>query len=138
MTRTLRSLAALAILGLALPLGGCNLDVLVVQIPDFDSKQVMGLTLWRTNARGGVTGRALDVQLLEPRFDEQGVELVGYSYVENGETVEVWNQLHRDPANPDQVLLGFVALPVPEGVSYRISTFNAKGQSAPSAQSFVL
>jgi hypothetical protein len=138
MTRTLRSLAALAILVLALPLGGCNLDVLVVQIPDFDSKQVTGLTLWSTNARGRVARRALDLQLLEPRFDDQGVELFGYSYVENGETVEVWDRLHRDPANPDQVIVGFVALPVPEGVTYRISTFNAKGQSAPSAQSFVL
>lgn len=138
MTRTLRNLAALAILVLVLPLGGCNLDALVIQVPDFDSKQVMGLTLWRTNARGGVAGRALDVQILEPRLDEQGVELVGYSYEEEGETVEVWNQLHRDPANPDQVTLGFVALPVPEGVTYRISTFNAKGQSALSAQSFVL
>jgi len=138
MTRTLRSIAALAILLLVLPLGGCNLDVLVVQVPDFDSKQVMGLTLWSTNARGRAVGRALDLQLLEPRFDEQGVELVGYSYVENGETVEVWNQLHRDPTNPDRVTLGFVALPVPRGVPYRISTFNAKGQSALSAQSFVL
>ena len=65
-------------------------------------------------------------------------ELVGYSYVENGQTVEVWDRLHRDPANPDRVLLGFVALPLPENVSYRISTFNAAGDSALSPQTFVL
>ena len=137
MTRTLRRFAALAILALALPLGGCNWDVLVVQVPDFDSKQVLGITLWRSTAQGSVQ-RALDVELLEPRLDEQGMELIGYSYVADGEAVEVWNQLHRDPANPDRVILGFVALPVPEGVPYRISTFNAAGDSALSAQTFVL
>ena len=136
MTRTLRRFAALAILTLALPLGGCDWDVLVVQVPDFDSKQVLGITLWRTTAQGAQ--RALDVELLEPRLDEQGMELIGYSYLADGETVEVWNQLHRDPANPDRVILGFVALPLPENVTYRISTFNAAGDSALSAQTFVL
>jgi hypothetical protein len=136
MTRTLRRFAALAILTLALPLGGCDWNVLVVQVPDFDSKQVLGITLWRTTAQGAQ--RALDVELLEPRLDDQGVELIGYSYLADGETVEVWNPLHRDPANPDGVILGFVALPLPENVTYRISTFNAAGDSALSAQTFVL
>jgi hypothetical protein len=137
MTRTLRRFVALATLVLALPLAGCDWDVLVVQVPDFDSKQVLGITLWRSSAQGGVQ-RALDIELLEPKLDEQGLELVGYSYVAEGETVEVWNQLHRDPADPDRVILGFVALPVPEGVPYRISTFNAAGDSALSPQTFVL
>ncbi len=136
MTRTLRRFAALAILTLALPLGGCDWNVLVVQVPDLDSKQVLGITLWRTTVQGAQ--RALDVELLEPRVDDQGVELIGYSYPADGETVEVWSQLHRDPANPDRVLLGFVALPLPEKVTYRISTFNAAGDSALSAQTFVL
>jgi hypothetical protein len=136
MTRTLRRFAALAILTLALPLGGCDWNVLVVQVPDFDSKQVLGITLWRTTAQGAQ--RALDVELLEPRLDEQGMELIGYSYLADGETVEVWNQLHRDPANPDRVLLGFAALPLPANATYRISTFNAAGDSALSAQTFVL
>jgi hypothetical protein len=137
MPRTLRRFAVLAILTLALPIGGCDWDVLVVQVPDFDSKQVLGITLWRTTAQGGVQ-RALDIQLLEPKLDDQGTELVGYSYVEDGQTVEVWDRLHRDPANPDRVLLGFVALPLPENVSYRISTFNAAGDSALAPQTFVL
>jgi hypothetical protein len=136
MTRTLRRFAALAILTLALPLGGCDWNVLVVQVPDFDSKQVLGITLWRTTAQGAQ--RALDVELLEPRLDEQGMELIGYSYLADGETVEVWNQLHRDPANPDRVILGFAALPLPQNATYRISTFNAAGDSALSAQTFVL
>ena len=137
MTRTLRRFAALAILILALPLGACDWDVLVVQVPDFDSKQVLGITLWRTTAQWGAQ-RALDIQLLEPKLDEQGTELVGYSYVDDGQTVEVWDRLHRDPANPDRVLLGFVALPLPENAQYRISTFNAAGDSALSPQTFVL
>jgi hypothetical protein len=137
MTRTLRRFTALAILALALPLGGCDWDVLVVQVPDFDSKQVLGITLWRTTAQGGAQ-RALDIELLEPKLDEQGVELVGYSFVQDGQTVEVWDRLHRDPANPDRVILGFVALPLPEQVPYRISTFNAAGDSALSPQTFVL
>jgi hypothetical protein len=136
MTRTLRRFAALAILTLALPLGGCDWNVLVVQVPDFDSKQVLGITLWRTTAQGAQ--RALDVELLEPRLDEQGMELIGYSYLADGATVEVWNQLHRDPANPDRVILGFAALPLPQNATYRISTFNAAGDSALSAQTFVL
>ena len=136
MTRTLRRLA-LAILVLALPLGGCEFDVLLVAVPDFDSKQVQGLTLWRT-ASGGAVQRALDVGFLEPRVDEQGVEVIGYSYVVDGEPVEVWSQLHRDATNPDRVVLGFVALPVPEGDRYRISTFNTAGDSALSTQEFVL
>ena len=137
MTRTLRRFAALVTLVLALPLCGCDWDVLVVQVPDFDSKEVLGITLWRTAAQGTVQ-RALDVEFLEPRLDEQGAEQIGYSYVADGETVEVWNPLHRDPANPDRVILGFVALPLPEDVPYRISTFNAAGDSALSAQTFVL
>ena len=137
MTHTLRRFAVLAILALAWPLGGCNFDVLVVQVPDFDTKQVLGLTLWLT-ASNGTAQRALDVEFLEPRVDEQGVELIGYSYAVDGKPVEVWSPFHRDPANPDQVTLGFVALPVPEGPLYRISTFNAAGDSALSTQAFVL
>jgi hypothetical protein len=136
MTRTLRRLAALAILALAPTLGGCDWDVLVVQVPDFDSKQVLGVTLWRTTAQGAQ--RALDIEFLETKLDEQGAERVGYSYVRDGQNVEVWDRLHRDPANPDRVTLGFVDLPLPENVEYRISTFNAAGDSALSPQTFVL
>jgi hypothetical protein len=128
---------AFAILCLALPLAGCQFDVLVVRVPDFDSKQVLGLTLWSATPTGSWQ-RTLEVELLEPQVGEQGVELVGYSYLADGKSVEVWNQLHRDPANPDQVLLGFVALPLEAGVPHRISTFNAAGDSGLSAQTFVL
>ncbi len=137
MTRTLRRLAALAVLVLSLPLAGCELDVLVVRVPDFDSKQVLGITLWKTTSTGTYQ-RALDVEFLEPQLDEKGIELIGYSYVADGKTVETWDKLHRDPANPDQVILGFFALPLASGVTHRISTFNAAGDSGLSAQTFVL
>jgi hypothetical protein len=137
MTHALRRFAALAIPVLALPLAACELDTLVVRVPDFDSKEVMGVTLWST-ASEGAPRRALDVELLGPRVDERGVEVIGYSYAVEGRPVEVWGPLFRDAANPDQVTLALDDLPVAPGVRYRVSTFNAAGDSALSTQTFVL
>jgi hypothetical protein len=133
----LRRRAALAILVFALPLSGCEFGTLVVQVPDFDSKQVMGVTLWSTPP-SGTPQRALDVEFVGTRVDEQGVEVIGYSYAVGGRPLEVWVPLHRDRANPDRVTLLFDALPVAAGVRYRISSFNEAGDSPLSTQTFAL
>jgi len=129
---TLLALTALA----ALP--GCKVPGVTLMLSDFDTSQVDGLRVWREDAGTG--------ELRE----ELAVVFTGVSETADGEvlTYQLWDgdtliagdiptALERDPDQPQAATFRLDVLVVPGG-RYRLSAWNAAGESQPSAEVLVL
>lgn len=130
------ALGALA-LSLVPLVAGCDLGAFTVVIPDFESAQVQGLQMWRSDPSGTV--EALEIDLGNP-YVQNGGEYVDYT-VTTASTVLLQGQaaLNRDASNPDQVTLSFFVLdPLVGDQEYFVRSFNALGLSDFSSNSLVL
>ena len=115
---------------LLLSVSGCSWVTFTVGILDFDTSQVEGLWLWRADSSGAFQHAA--------RFDfsapqmEGSSEIMDYVISVPGSTGGLPAQVsvQRAPADPNQVTL---VLLYPRGETsgvYRVSSFNAAGESA--------
>ncbi len=111
-------------------LPGCDLSFVSVEIPDFDSSRVQGVWIWRQSESNGQWVRDTRIDFVD-RSTWNGIELVSYSTVVGtlGERGALPSGLTRDPANPDRAMisLGFLRLSAPG--RFRVSTWNAYGDS---------
>lgn len=131
MHRSLRQALRLALLALALPLLGCDLSWLNVEIPDFNSKQVEGVWIWRLSPQTNQYQRDTQIQFAGVTTLTSG-DILSYTTKVNGATLTTG--ITRNPENSDvvTVTLGFQrGLP---GV-FKVSTFNAAGESMLSSKS---
>jgi hypothetical protein len=127
--RRSRALATLGLVFFAVSLVGCDWRQLSVRIPDFETKQVLGVGLWRASA-GSAYERELEIRFVPPR--QVGVhELLAYTLDEGG--AAQLDVIERDPQNPDQVTV-HLWVPLLGGGTYKVSTFNAAGESPLSDQ----
>lgn len=121
-------IAFVSLLLVVLP--GCDLSFLSVQIPDFDSHRVQGVWIWRLSERSGQWERDTRIDFVDTS-PWNGAELMSYTSVVGtlGERGTLPSGLTRDPANPDRVSLslGFARLSAPG--QFRVSTWNAYGDS---------
>jgi hypothetical protein len=131
MQRSLRHALRLALLALAVPLLGCDLSWLNVEIPDFNSKQIEGVWVWRLSPQTNQYQRDTQIQFGGVTTLTSG-DILSYTTNVNGATLTTG--ITRNSANPDviTVTLGFQrGLP---GV-FKVSTFNAAGESVLSSKS---
>ncbi|HVP28122.1 MAG TPA: hypothetical protein VMW35_03050 [Myxococcota bacterium] len=140
MHRTLHRLPAL--LGLLLCLftaTGCDLQWVNVVIPDFGSKQVKGVWIWRLSEQTGQYVRDTEI-VFETTANAGGHDILSYETTSGplGERGTLPTELVHDAQNPDQVTLqmGFMRLSAPG--SFRVSTYNVAGDSPLSAASVQL
>lgn len=132
MHRSIRRLPALLGLGACLVGGtGCDLQWVKVTIPDFESKQVTGIWVWRQSEQSGQYVRDTEIEFGERIPAGGGVELLRVETTTGplGERSSLPTGIERDAANPDRVTLslGFTRLSAP-GI-FKVSTYNAAGDS---------
>lgn len=137
MHRTIRRLPALVGLVACLAGGlGCDMQWVTVVIPDYDSKQVKGVWVWRQAEQSGQFVRDTEIEFVEPIVGSQ-YELIRVETTTGplGERSSLPTGITRDAQNPDRVTmtLGFTRLSAP-GI-FKVSTYNAAGDSPLSAAS---
>jgi hypothetical protein len=132
-----RRLGGLVAAVLSLSLAACDFGGLVVRLHDFESRQVLGLTLWRSPVGANAFQRDLDLDFFEPEVDASGNEVVPCRFEGASGVQELEANLFRNPEDPDEIILILWGLPFAPGSEYRVSAFNAAGDSPLSAASYV-
>lgn len=132
MHRKIRRLTALFGLGICLVAGlGCDLQWLTITIPDFDSKQVKGVWVWRLSEQSGQYVRDTAIEFTVPTLNIDGIEFLRMETTMGplGERATLPTAVERDSGNPDRVTvtLGFTRLSAP-GV-FKVSSYNQSGDS---------
>lgn len=141
MVATARAGLAVLLLGAAFALSGCSLNALEVVIPDFESNQILGVNVYHRVAETGDPDadweRVSKIVFDEPYATDSGVEVMAYTVqgVEAG--FDFMTAVERSGESADRVTVEFlydrsVSAPV------RVTTFNAVGESLPSAETLKL
>ena len=133
MTRWRRGAVCGVVSILALAITSCNVQWVNVMIPDFQSKQVQGVWIWRSSGATGAFSHDLQVavplQIVSPRVS--GVQPGQWQIVPDstGQGQLLFVMAQPDAANPDgiTVKIGLVAPFTPGYV--KVSTYNAAGES---------
>lgn len=116
---------------------GCDLQWVNVTIPDYDSKQVKGVWVWRLSEQSGQFVRDTEIEFIEPIEGTGGFELLRVETTTGplGERASMPTGIERDVSNPDRVTLklGFTRLSAPG--EFKVSTYNTVGDSPLSAAS---
>ena len=128
MDRILRRLRWLAPLALALPFLGCDPSWVTVVIPDFSSNQIQGVWIWKLSPATNLYQRDTLVQFDGVTTLASGPTLSYATFSSRGDLTLTTDLLHN-PLNPDVVklTLSFDRGSIP-GV-FKVSTFNAVGES---------
>jgi hypothetical protein len=131
-----RAIARVLLAVALLPLFGCSLSFLTVRISDFESKQVRGIWVWR---RSEQTGQYLkDTQLVFGTLVKQAQgELLLYTttYGPLGERGALSTGLARDASNQNIVTMQVAFLRRSAPGTFKVTTYNAIGDSPLSDQS---
>jgi hypothetical protein len=128
------ALGVLALVALAagvVPIGRCDVVRVPLAIPGFDSARVAGVTFWRLEPGGLVEDGRLIFEGLEYRGAE---ELLHYRYAprEGGSSrLAFRSRVERSATDPDVVVVELLYPRRSEPGRFRISTFNAGGESLP-------
>lgn len=136
---SLRIVCALAALLLLPSLTGCEMRSVTVRIADFDSNAVEGVRFWRLDEVVGSFLPGGSLLFGEPVIDRD-LELVSYDVIDPEGTVmtTLTAQVIRDPANPDTVTLDLSYARGEAPGWFKISSFNAAGDSALSLEQIYL
>jgi hypothetical protein len=129
-TKGLRRFACVALLLATLPFEGCQALSFTISIPDFTSKRVSGVWLWRWSTTNRVFQR--DGQFLFGQPDPSpGGETLDYTLLPagGGQALPFTAAVVREVANPDHVTLHLILSRTDSAGYYRASTFNAAGES---------
>lgn len=122
---------AAALLTFSIALTACDHETSVVQlvIPDFDTSQVEGVSLWRLSETTGLYERVDEIEFTTATA-ANGTQVVEYHYVgANGVPILIESALDRGTDDPDNVSLSLLWRRVGDSGSYRISTYNPGGDS---------
>ena len=118
-------------------LTGCDGAQVVVRIVDFDSSRVEGIRVWARDEASDEFVEALTV-VFEGFDDRRSQELLKYTLWSEGEKVAplMGTAITRGDTSQDEIVMRMLLLPLPGSGEYRISSFNAVGDSAMSETSF--
>lgn len=133
MHRFLRHALLLALAALALPVLGCNPSWLTVEIPDFASKQIKGVWIWRLDPETHQYERDTLVRFEGVTWVSTRPILSYFTYAQQG-GISLTAGVERDHANPDHVTLTLGFERGAPGV-FKVSTWNAVGDSPLSSES---
>lgn len=144
MRRSIQRLACAVLALIALSLTGAltRCQLLVVEIPDFETADVQGLQLWRADEEHSETLAEAGRIVFGDRTVENGVEMLEFWMVTpEEELLQAWSpvwMLRRDEEG-DAVTLRFVFAGWTEPPGWvRVSSFNAVGESELSADAVFL
>ena len=131
MPRRLLPLLALA----SVVFQGCTLGTVTISIPDFASKSVQGVWLWRSTAFNGAYQREVQFSFGEFQPDAQG-EALEYtaSPADGSAPIPIPTYVVRDAANPDRVTVSLIFGRSEDAAFYRASTYNTSGDSPLSSE----
>jgi hypothetical protein len=139
-TPALRIACAFVALALLPTLVACDLKGVTVRIADFESNAVDGVRFYRLDEVLGDFVPGGSVRFSEPYLAPGSGEVVDYTILDADEN-EVLNlsaRLRRDPADPDAVTLNLVYDRTEPPGWFRISSFNAAGESVLSLEQIYL
>lgn len=130
MGRWLRYLALGLLILATVPVGGCTLALCTISIPDFSSKSVDGVWLWRLSATTGTYARDTRFVFADTVLQQAG-EMMEYqsAAADGSKPISLTATLVRDPKNPDRVTLQLVFSRTEDAGYYRASTYNVNGDS---------
>jgi len=123
---------------LLLLVSGCSWTSVAVGIMDFNTSQVKGVWLWRADA-SGTFQRAARYDFSPPETTSSG-EVINYAVTVSGSTSSMSAQasVQRSPTDSNQVALVLVYPRSETTGVYRVSSFNAAGESSLSTTSQTL
>lgn len=140
MARAKRGATLLAAALLLLAVQGCKWFEITVKIPDYDSRQVQGVWMWRKDSASGQWQRAGQI-VFQPAAAaaNPGDEALQYVVVQpDGFGLPLRAPVQRDTAAPDRVTVRLWYARYLEPGEYRVSTYNESGESPLSPQSLDL
>jgi len=136
--RALRG-AVLALSLLSIPMLGCELKTIQVQLPGYGNGAVDGLWLWKQI--GGQWTRVCRIDFTDRRMTPKGERL---AYVQNCINGKVRRGLvfptliERLASNPSTITVELIYLRYEPAGTYRATAFNESGESPLSASSLLL
>jgi hypothetical protein len=132
MHRFLRRAFVLPLLALALSLLACDPSWLTVEIPDYSSNQIEGVWVWRWSQQATQFERDTLIHFRGVHNLSSGPLLAYSTYSSQGD-LSLTAAIVRSPTNPNAIT---VTLGFERGASglFKVSTYNAVGESALSAQ----
>lgn len=116
--------------GLLLAVQGCKWFEITVKIPDFDSRKVQGVWVWKQDPISGQWQRAGQI-LFDPAPSGTASKDLHYVVLQpDGFGLPLKAPVERDPKAPDQVTVRLWYARFLEPGQYRVSTYNAAGESS--------
>jgi hypothetical protein len=138
MARARRRLTLLGVSVLLLAVTGCKWFEVTVKVPDFDSRKVQGVWVWRKDSATGQWQRAGQI-VFQPQTAGTAPDELAYVVLQpDGSGLPLRTPITRDSASPDQVTLRLWYARFLDAGEYRVSTYNQAGESALSPQSLDL
>lgn len=117
---------------------GCKWFEITVRIPDFDSRKVQGVWLWRQDPASGHWERAGQI-VFQPAPASSGSSDLQYVVLQpDGFGLPLKAPLERDPKSPDKVSVKLWYARFLDAGRYRVSTYNATGESTLSPETLDL
>ena len=136
MRRWLKRLALASLALTLVPMGACQMVMFTISIPDFASKAVDGVWLWRLSPATGQYAR--DTQFVFGELVPGTKKLDSLDYqaqnIDGTQPLSMQTYVNRSPANPDQVNVQLIFTRGDVAGYYRASTYNTTGDSPLSSE----
>lgn len=133
-------LAVALLAGLAIPITACDVSQVTVEIPDFQSSQVEGLWLWHLSDQTGQYERLSQVTFDSNPQSAVDSGTITYTIVapDGQHEATILSAITPSTTNPDSVTLTLYVERANQHGSFRVSTFNAAGESPLSSASITM
>jgi hypothetical protein len=124
-------LALAVLVALALSASACDVRGFRIQVPEFETKGVLGVWVWRESPTAGEYERYAQIQFGDRYEMYEGAEFLWYSFPAVQGPMHLQTTIEHDAGDPDTVNLNLAFLQVPG--NFKISSYNASGESPLSA-----
>jgi hypothetical protein len=116
---------------------GCKWFEVTIRIPDYDSRKVQGVWMWRKDVATGQWQRA--GQIVFQSSTSPGSQELSYLVIQpDGTQLPLKAPIERDPKAPDQATVRLWYSRALDPGEYRVSSYNQSGESSLSPQSLEL
>lgn len=137
MSRGKRAFTLLAVALLLFAVQGCKWFEVTIRIPDYDSRKVQGVWMWRKDGATGQWQRAGQIIFQTPA--SPGSTELSYLVVQpDGTPLPLKAPIERDPKAPDQATVRLWYASQLDSGEYRVSSYDQSGESPLSPQSLEL
>lgn len=130
MARAGRAAKLLLAAVLLLAVQGCKWFEITVKIPDFDSRKVQGVWVWRQDPASGQWQRAGQIVFQPTPAGSSPGELQYVVLQPDGFGLPLKAPVERDTRTPDQATVRLWYARFLDAGQYRVSTYNAAGESS--------